>query len=211
MKPQAQRMEESRRLGGARSRVLLLCVTLFFTVVWADSDVTPGTVTKTTHKSPVAHKSHHVDGGNRWKGKTDWHWYNDSCYRYMTKRKAWGDAEGVCQRLARGSHLVSIHSKEDIEYLKNFIYLHKHFHRAFWLGTSNLYMNKHFKWTDGSPMDFKNWHPDEPNSSGGKEHCVCSNYGGPGLWGEVKCDTTLTFICKAPNSSKDKPLCSKGE
>ncbi|XP_078506690.1 lectin-like [Lissotriton helveticus] len=204
MEQQAQRMEESRRLGGARSRVLLLSITLFFTVVWADSDVTPEAVRKTTYKSPQP------DGGLSWKDNTDWHRRNDSCYRYMTNQMPWGDAEVYCQRLAPGSHLVSIHSEKDIKYLKSLAYRHTKHHSAFWVGTSDPFMIRHFRWTDGSPMDFKNWHPDEPNSVEGREHCVSSNYGRPGLWGEVRCETTLPFICKAPNRSKGKRLCSKG-
>ncbi|XP_078506713.1 lectin-like [Lissotriton helveticus] len=194
-------MEESRRLGDARSRVLLLCVTLFFTVGWVDSGVTPGTLRKTTYKR------RHPDGGERWKRNTEWVPRNDFSYRYITAQMPWIEAEVHCQRLAPGSHLTSAHNKEDIEYLKNLVFLNMRFHRGYWLGASDLYKKKLFMWTDGSAMDFKSWHPEEPYSSGGLEHCISANYKGPGLWGLVKCDTTLTFICKAPNPSQDKPLC----
>ncbi|XP_078506721.1 lectin-like [Lissotriton helveticus] len=197
-------MEESRRLGGASTRILLLSITLFFPVGWADSDVTPEPVMKKT-----TYNRKHPDGGERWKGKTDWLPRGDSCYRYMTNMIAWGDAEVFCQSLAPGSHLASAHSKEDIDYLKGFAYWHTRFHRSFWLGASDLYKKRRFLWTDGSPMDFKNWHPEEPFSSGGKEHCIISNYKGPGLWGDVKCESNLAFVCKAPNPPEGKPLCSR--
>ncbi|XP_078506675.1 lectin-like [Lissotriton helveticus] len=197
-------MGGSRSLGGARSRVLLLCATLFFTVGWVDSGVTPGTLGKTTLKI------RHADGILRLNDKTVWLPRNDSCYQYITNLVSWGDAETHCQRLAQGSHLASAHSKEDNEYMQNFAYWHTHHHHAFWIGASDLYMKRHYVWTDASPLNFTNWHPEEPFSSGGKEHCVCSNYKSPGLWGEVKCESNLPFICKVPIIPKNHLLCWKG-
>ncbi|XP_078502492.1 lectin-like [Lissotriton helveticus] len=168
-----------------------------------DSAVTPGTLRRTTYQS------RHPDGGLRWKGKTDWFPRNDSCYRYITAEIPWGDAEVYCQGLAPGSHLASAHSEDENKYLKDLAFWHTIWHRAFWVGASDCYKDRHFQWTDGTLLDFKSWHPEEPFSSGGWEHCVCSNFKGPGLWGDVRCDSNLTFICKAPNPPQGKPFCKK--
>ncbi|XP_078506731.1 lectin-like [Lissotriton helveticus] len=196
-------MEESRRLGGASSRVLLLCVTLFLTVGWVNSDVTPEVLRENTYNR------HHPDGGHRWKRKAVWHRRTNSCYRYISKKMPWGDAETFCQKLTPGSHLASAHNKEDAAYLTRFAFLRSHFHHGYWLGASDLYRKRHFQWTDGTPIDFKNWHPGEPFSSGGKEHCVCSNYKGQGLWGVLSCMKKFAFICKVRKPRKGKPFCRK--
>ncbi|XP_078506698.1 lectin-like [Lissotriton helveticus] len=196
-------MEESRMRGGARSRVLLLSITLFFTVGWVDSGVTPGPLRNTANnKNPP-------DGVQRVRKKNDWQLRKDYCYRYFSVQMTWGEAEVFCQLLALGSHLASAHSKEAMEFLKTFAFSLSGVHSAYWMGASDLYKKKRFVWTDGTLMDYKSWHPEEPNNAGDREHCVCSNYKSPGLWGDVRCDSNLAFICKAPNPSGDKPLCVK--
>ncbi|XP_069089481.1 lectin-like [Pleurodeles waltl] len=191
-------------MDGARSRALLFCITLFASEGWVDSAVTPGNSRRTTFQS------HHPDGGLRWWGRTDWFLRNDSCYRYITAELTWGGAEVHCQGLAPGSHLASAHSRAENTYLQELAFWHSRWHRAFWVGASDCYKDRHFQWSDGTLLGFQAWHPEEPGGAGGREHCVSSNHRGPGVWGDVRCESKLSFICKAPNSPEQGgPLCRR--
>ena len=47
----------------------------------------------------------------------------------------------------------------------------KNFDR-FWIGLSALTTTSGFVWSDGTPVNFVNWSPGEPNDANGGENCV---------------------------------------
>ncbi|KAK6025685.1 lectin C-type domain protein [Ostertagia ostertagi] len=62
-------------------------------------------------------------------------------------------------------------------------------------------------WTDGTPFDYKNWAPKQPDNDHGTEHCaqIYSDYTGKDPtkdnsyrhWNDIPCATTMrAFVCK---------------
>uniref|UniRef100_A0AC34RNS3 C-type lectin domain-containing protein n=1 Tax=Panagrolaimus sp. JU765 TaxID=591449 RepID=A0AC34RNS3_9BILA len=89
----------------------------------------------------------------------------NSCYKVFYE-KIWDEAHLICQ--SKNSHLASIHSKTENEFL---VGLAKSGHPVIrqnttWIG---LHTNgadndtRLFQWTDGSKMDFTNWGPGQPD------------------------------------------------
>ena len=61
-----------------------------------------------------------------------------------------------------------------------------------WLGGRRNSANK-FVWSDGTPWDYSNWLPNEPNSSG-DEDCVHTATTG---WNDLRCNhLNIPYICK---------------
>ena len=46
--------------------------------------------------------------------------FGGNCYRHpYGDRRNWVDAESECQRLLAGAHLASIHSQEEMDFVRN--------------------------------------------------------------------------------------------
>ena len=52
-------------------------------------------------------------------------------------------------------------------------------------------------WADGTPVDYTNWEPGEPNDSNGQEFCVEMD-SSIGQWNDVECNIQRMFACKVP-------------
>uniref|UniRef100_A0A914PG95 C-type lectin domain-containing protein n=1 Tax=Panagrolaimus davidi TaxID=227884 RepID=A0A914PG95_9BILA len=100
--------------------------------------------------------------------------YTNSCYKVIVKNLTWSDAEMECVK--EGSHLISIHSWREIVYATNLAAPYSTNEYAWtaqtWIGMSTQDNNAHFKWTDGTPFDYTDFAPGEPNSPGYEN---CSN------------------------------------
>ena len=55
------------------------------------------------------------------------------------------------------------------------------------------------KWSDGTPVDYTNWNPNEPNNYKGQENCVTYNVNGQGGgWNDMTCYWPKPFLCAVP-------------
>ena len=55
-----------------------------------------------------------------------------------------------------------------------------------------------YVWSDGTPWDYSNWNPGQPNNSG-NEDCFVTNFRGNGLlWNDNPCESLSTYVCKEP-------------
>jgi hypothetical protein len=69
---------------------------------------------------------------------------------------------------------------------------HSHFNSL-----SSLDNLQTWHWSDGTPVDYTNWEPGEPNDNTGREFCVEMD-SSIGQWNDVECEVDRIFACKAP-------------
>ena len=69
----------------------------------------------------------------------------------------------------------------------------------YWIGLTDVEMEDHWKWSDGSQLNllYHNWGPGEPNNYNGEEDCVTIRRG---VWFDIPCVWKAQFICEKKNS-----------
>ncbi|CAJ0922800.1 unnamed protein product, partial [Mesorhabditis belari] len=86
-----------------------------------------------------------------------------SWYKVTNQRMAFDEAAAYCA--SRESHLVSIHSQEEHDFVWELAKTVS-WYGWFWIGLKrNPNKGNAFEWTDGSSVDFTNWRVEEPGSN----------------------------------------------
>ena len=122
---------------------------------------------------------------------------NGICYAHVDEALDWNQAGNCC--VAWGGHLASIHS-DATNILLNGI---RNQDRWTWIGLSDTATDGIYVWTDGTPFDYENFAPSEPNNLNGEScfHFFDTDRGALG-WNDFECnrsafDGTLTsYICQ---------------
>ncbi|XP_042362423.1 lactose-binding lectin l-2-like [Plectropomus leopardus] len=122
-----------------------------------------------------------------------WFNFNGRCYKYVGTDMTWADAELHC--VSEGGNLVSIHSRDEENFVKSLI---KNFDPAqgrTWIGLSDIHKEGKWMWSDGCAVGFVFWKTGEPNNVGGNEHCVENNFSTELKWNDVACSNTFPSVC----------------
>ncbi|XP_017288339.1 aggrecan core protein [Kryptolebias marmoratus] len=148
----------------------------------------PTTAPSVSLETPAAVKQPEVDEGQM--GCPDgWKVFHGSCYYLSEEKHTWSEAEQRCQEF--NAHLVSISSLEEQEFVSSSGMEYQ------WIGLSDQDVQNEFKWTDGSPLSFVNWRPNQPdNYFGSGEDCVVLILHEGGQWNDVPCNHHLSYTCK---------------
>uniref|UniRef100_A0A3B3ZHX0 C-type lectin domain-containing protein n=1 Tax=Periophthalmus magnuspinnatus TaxID=409849 RepID=A0A3B3ZHX0_9GOBI len=129
-----------------------------------------------------------------------WYSYNGHCYKYVATHTNWADAELQC--VSQGANLVSIHSVEENNFVKNLIKNFDHKQGETWIGLSDIHKEQYWMWSDGWPLRFQLWNSGEPNNVAGNEHCVVINWSAEKNWNDFRCSENAPSVC-----ATRKPVC----
>ncbi|XP_070535379.1 macrophage mannose receptor 1-like isoform X1 [Ptychodera flava] len=136
---------------------------------------------------------------------TSWLNYGDNtCYFFSTAlsvgTKTWTESREYCRSV--GGELLSLHDANETSWIMSRLELETR--RGWWIGLREYGFDRHFRWSDGTPLDYENWHKDEPNDYYGEEGCVhIARYSDNATWNDNHCAVKFSFICKKFNHSVD--------
>ena len=122
---------------------------------------------------------------------------NGNCYISVNTATTWQSAEDAC--VEWDGHLASIHSD-----LENYAVSSIRDKRTMnWIGLSDAANDGVYVWTDGTPFDYNNFAPGEPNNGNGESCFHMWHEAREELkWNDLRCDLStggsiqITFVCK---------------
>ncbi|XP_077993136.1 lymphocyte antigen 75-like [Glandiceps talaboti] len=127
---------------------------------------------------------------------TGWKEFNDRCYSFhgidnVNNQSDWQSARDVCRGL--GGDLVTVHH----ESLQSFITMQLlESDTDVWIGLSDLSHQNVYKWTEGSPSDYRNWAVGRPGFHTQGRTCVLISSSLDDKWDNVNCDDLKGWICQ---------------
>ncbi|CAJ0581530.1 unnamed protein product, partial [Mesorhabditis spiculigera] len=147
--------------------------------------------------------------------ESGWSWRQPeaACYKVIHSFSSFQDAEKGCQAL--GAHLASIHSPAENDWIvdqgtANYKLGVTEHDLQTWIGLTRSCQSCQWMWTDGTPLDYKQWTKSEPADDYSNQNCVeiytddATGLGSNNFknWNNVKCDNDKrNAICKKPARS----------
>lgn len=124
-----------------------------------------------------------------------WETYGHHCYFVYNGQQgfSWPDSRHYCQS-AKGE-LASIHSRAEVEFIRNLNYTKYH---DLWIGLTRD-SNFGWAWTDYTSLGFLNWAPGEPNEAfhpGEPSDENCVEMRSDGSWNDNNCMEKRGFVCQ---------------
>ena len=126
-----------------------------------------------------------------------WSRHRDSCYFISPQKTTWYLAHHVCAVLDRRARLASVHpaSSQFVETLAKETGTNR-----IWIGLARQCDDDDsWVWSDGTPLDFADWAPSQPNNVGGNQDCVhMEDTPDPGkkLWHDNECKQKFSVMCQ---------------
>jgi hypothetical protein len=109
------------------------------------------------------------------------------CYLLVTEGAFWQDARDAC--VAWGGALVQVETPEEDAFLSGLTPL------SLWLGASDLAFDNVFVWTDGGPIFYGNWGPQQPDRFPGPD-CIEKRDSAGRQWFDQPCNNARAFVCE---------------
>ncbi|KYO26281.1 C-type lectin domain family 4 member K isoform B [Alligator mississippiensis] len=126
-----------------------------------------------------------------------WVYHSGHFYYFSQDQKSWAEAEQFC--VSQDSHLSSITSKEEQEYLSK-----RTQGKAHWIGLTDQKSAGTWLWVDGTKYSEAQsgefWAPGQPDSKtqgpGGQANCVEMKESQMAAWSNASCTARHHWICK---------------
>nr|P0DJL3.1 RecName: Full=Snaclec purpureotin subunit beta [Trimeresurus purpureomaculatus] len=117
---------------------------------------------------------------------SDWSSYDLYCYKVFQQRMNWEDAEKFCRQQHTGSHLLSFHSSEEVDFVvsKTLPILKADF---VWIGLTDVWSACRLQWSDGTELKYNAWTAES--------ECIASKTT-DNQWWTRSCSRTYPFVCK---------------
>ncbi|CAM1154601.1 Uncharacterised protein g11300 [Pycnogonum litorale] len=132
-------------------------------------------------------------------GEDHWYYFNGFCY-YISLHsssgiKNWLEAQLFCHD--QQGDLTSIHSDDETDQLLKMAKLSPGGIKdvTIWNGLNSLDYYATFTWSDGTALNYINWHKNGPDNLYHQEKCAAFS-SLHGFWVDVHCQTKRYFSCK---------------
>lgn len=135
---------------------------------------------------------------------------DNACYKVFKVAHSWTDAERIC--ISHGSHLTSIHSVEEEDFVKDLArtgwIMPNYYAAGVWIGLKGDSPQGTYEWTYGSKVDYTNWGMNRPQPGNGVLYVVlyADEVSDPsdymyGFWENIYDQFNVrAFVCKNPST-----------
>lgn len=121
---------------------------------------------------------------------------SSSCYELFPEPLAWEAAEQRC--VEWGGHLASVGSAEEDDFLAGWLAALGEggpLVLGTWLGGTDAEDDGEFIWSDGAPLSYDAWGPDQPNNGAGVD-CIEKRSDEAARWHDQRCDDERQYVCE---------------
>nr|XP_055047366.1 macrophage mannose receptor 1-like [Misgurnus anguillicaudatus] len=115
-------------------------------------------------------------------------------YHYINMKMTWTEAQKYCRE--NYTDLATVNNMDDMNDMKQLMKSTPDDVNV-WIGLKRL-NNNSLEWSDGSESTFTHWRFGEPNN-GEPESCAVAIKNQEGVWNDVRCEESYTFVCHEDN------------
>ncbi|XP_069505668.1 CD209 antigen-like protein C isoform X2 [Ambystoma mexicanum] len=127
-----------------------------------------------------------------------WVLNNNQCYFFSSVHETWERSQNICKSYEADLVIITDSTKQ--AFITKTIA-----NDYFWIGLTDVEQENQWKWVDGSRLESRFWHCDQPDDAFGGEDCVFAGYIGPctpepgqvlNNWNDENCAHVQQFICE---------------
>ncbi|XP_054462558.1 type-2 ice-structuring protein-like [Anoplopoma fimbria] len=122
-----------------------------------------------------------------------WSKYGSRCFIFINRAMPWVNAEKYCT--GNGGNLASVHNRGEYQFIQEVVRGGTGRFPQAWIGGNDAVKNYVWLWSDGSGFHFQDWAIAQPDNNQNNEKCVAMNQADELLWGDVRCELSLPFVC----------------
>ena len=115
-------------------------------------------------------------------------------YMFCTTAASWPSGSANCNTY--GYELLTINDASENSWADSTADTYST--QKWWIGLNDRASEGSFRWASGESVSYTNWHPGEPNNSGGNEDCTQFNRFHPSqTWNDEPCNAAFRYVCEA--------------